>query len=174
MENEMSETMFRVRRAATDDLAAIMTVLAEAREYQVRVGNPQWREGYPGRDVITADIRQGGAVVLLRGETIVGYAVAVAADPGYDGISIWGEATPPAWCSIHRLALGDATRGQGRGRWFLGEIIRRVAAEGIREVRIDTGSANRPMQSLMQSLGFTCLGETEFSWGPRLAYRIKL
>lgn len=174
MKSKMTETMFSVRKAATTDLAAIMTVLAEAREYQVRVGNPQWREGYPGRDVVTSDIRQGGAKVLLGGETVVGYAVAVADDPGYDGVSIWGEATPGTWCSIHRLALGDATRGRGVGRWFLGEIIRRVAAAGIREVRIDTGSANRPMQSLMQALGFTCLGETEFSWGPRLAYRIKL
>lgn len=159
------------RHAMPADLADIMGVLRQAREYQLSCGNCQWREGYPSESIIATDIAGGQAVVLAAAGRVAGYAVLVAADSGYRDIPLFGADDGSQWCVIHRLALGDRARGRGLGRWFLAALTDHAFRQGMAEVRIDTGEDNRPMRHLAESLGYEYLGEAEFTWGGRVVYR---
>lgn len=164
-------TEYTLHKAAPTDIDEVLRITSEARAYQQSVGNAQWVNGYPGRELIMRDIAGGGAVVLRVGGRTEGYAVIVVRDEGYAGAWQWPEPTRE-WCVIHRLALSDACRGRGLASRFLLAIIKEAQARGIEEVRIDTGVDNRPVQHIAAKLGFTRLGETDFTWGRRVVYRL--
>lgn len=162
-----------MRPARRDDVGKIMPVLDEARAYQKRSGHPQWEAGYPSVEDIERDLERNRPMVLtLDGTQVVGYAALVADDEGYKGISLWDSGR--AYLAIHRLALSDTCRGKGLGVLFFNLIREYAIGLGIEELRFDTGLQNLPMQHIADRLGYECLGKADFSWGPRLAYRLKL
>lgn len=160
---------YTLHKASPKDIDEVLRVTREARAYQQRTGNPQWRDGYPSRETVARDIASGGAVVLRRGAHIVGYAVEVERDEGYRTAWTWPSETDN-WCVIHRLALDDSCRGQGIAQQFLAALIAQSSCE---EIRIDTGAENPAMQHIAQKLGFERLGEAVFPWGSRIVLRLK-
>lgn len=158
------------RPAVAADTKSVLRVMDSARAYQRSCGNMQWADDYPSRAIIEADIAGGCAYVWVADGAVNGFAVVRVRDRGYAGVAIPGPAPWPNWCVVHRLALSDACRGRGMGRRFLLDILDRVCAQGIEEVRIDTGGANTGMRHLAEKCGFRQLGEAVFAWGPRLVY----
>ena len=63
-----------IRPAYLEDLNAIMDVLVAAKGIMHASGNMgQWINGYPGEDVILADISNGYGRIVTEGERVVGY-----------------------------------------------------------------------------------------------------
>lgn len=163
-----------LRRAGADDVAAALEICDDGRRYQRELGFFQWRDGYPSREVIEADIAaEKGYLILLDG-CVAGYCVIdPEGDAEYDSIpSLWLSSRP--YAAVHRLVLARRFRGQHLSRTVFEAIFERIAALGIYSVKVDTGLDNTPMQKLLESLAFTRPGTHTFSWGPRIAYEKSL
>jgi ribosomal protein S18 acetylase RimI-like enzyme len=55
---------------------------------------------------------------------------------------------------IHDVFVEPAHRGQGAGRSLVEAALRRFAAMGVRQVRLETAAANEAARRLFESLGF--------------------
>jgi [ribosomal protein S18]-alanine N-acetyltransferase len=82
-------------------------------------------------------------IVAAAGETIVGYSV--------------------LWCVMDQAELGNvavsaAWRRRGVGELLVGEMIRRAAARGIREVFLEVRPSNTVARRLYERFGFAHVG----------------
>lgn len=77
-----------IRQATMADLPAIMSIYESARVFMKKHGNStQWKEGYPGREVIEADIMAGNCYVCEQKERIAGvFSLIIGEDPTYRNI----------------------------------------------------------------------------------------
>ena len=81
--------------------------------------------------------------VAMLGEDVVGYAV--------------------FWCVVDQGELGnvavtESARGRGIGELLVGEIIRRAAARGVREVFLEVRPSNATARRLYERFGFRMVG----------------
>lgn len=90
-------------------------------------------------------LRRGDAelIVAEAAHTIVGYSV--------------------LWCVLDQAELGNvavtaAWRGRGVGELLVGEMIRRAAARGIREVFLEVRPSNTVARRLYERFGFVHVG----------------
>ena len=87
-----------IRKAALEDVADIMQVMAAAKTIMRQSGNlHQWGEGYPSAEVIGADIRKEGGYVVTDEGRVVGYfALLPSPEPTNAKIykGAWIEVTP--------------------------------------------------------------------------------
>lgn len=74
---------------------------------------------------------------------------------GYGGLRAPRGSTD---ADIQTIALAAGSRGGGRGRTLLRELIAEAAARGVREVFLDVREDNEPAQTLYASEGFQPLG----------------
>ena len=161
-----------VRQAQTDDLSAVLSVYATAREYMKRSGNPdQWGDSYPQKELLEGDIRDGLLFVIVDSvtenapESIVGvFAFFPDGDPIYNNIEgKWLNDLPHA--AIHRVASSGAARG------ILAKCIEFCSVRS-RNLKIDTHSANLTMQKALEKHGFSQCGRIFLENGdPRIAYQ---
>lgn len=140
-----------IRKAAAGDLARIMEIYADARDFMVKTGNPrQWAlRNWPPEDVIVRDIQQGKCHVCLEKEEIRAvfyYDFGADIDPTYRKIEGPGWENTGPYGVVHRIA---AVQGFGAGRFCL-----QWAMEQAGYLRIDTHPDNAVMQRLLESLGF--------------------
>ncbi|MDE5555589.1 MAG: GNAT family N-acetyltransferase [Muribaculaceae bacterium] len=162
--------MLQLQPAQLTDSSAIKNICDDARRFQHSQGFEQWPEGYPSPDVIASDIASNKGYLILVDGDIVGYCVIdLNGDCEYDlKRDIWQTYKP--YAAVHRLALSAEARGKRLGLPILNIIERLVANRGIRVIKVDTGLENIRMQRLLASAGYSCRGQHQFSWGPRLAY----
>lgn len=157
--------MLSVRLAKKEDLPAVDSLYAAAREFMKQSGNPtQWGDRNPERGVIEADLAAGQLYVITREERVCGvFAFILGEDPTYREIQgAWHSLGP--YGTIHRLA-GD---GSARGLFAACLEFCRGKAEYL---RVDTHQENRVMRHLAEKHGFACCGMIHVADGtPRLAY----
>ena len=124
----------------------------------------QWSGGYPGEDVIRADIAAGTLHVCEReGKVAAVFAFILGGDPCYAVIDgAWHAARP--YGTIHRLASKGTAQGVARACFSF--------CLGIMDyVRIDTHENNHTMQSAITGYGFRKCGNIYASNGTlRTAY----
>lgn len=87
--------------------------------------------------------RDAELVVAMLGEDVVGYAV--------------------FWCVVDQGELGnvavtESARGRGIGELLVGEVIRRAAARGVREVFLEVRPSNATARRLYERFGFRMVG----------------
>ncbi len=157
-----------IRPATPDDIPAIMPVMEAAKGIMVATGNPrQWKDGYPSREVIAADIgRKGGFVVVKDGSIVAYFAFLQSPEPTYAVIEggAWIEDTLP-YHVIHRI--GSFPEVHGVFRCIMDWCVRQDA-----NLRIDTHRDNRIMQHCITSYGFRYCGIIHLANGDeRLAYQ---
>ena len=154
----------KIRPAILADLNEIEKIYAAARTFMEENGNPtQWNGGYPQRELLEGDIRQGCLYVVTDETQIRGvFYFLIGEDPtyGYMEGGTWRSNTP--YGTIHRIA----SRGNG---------VFRAAVEFCRgkcsHLRVDTHEDNKPMQHLAQKYGFSRRGIIYVEDGtPRIAY----
>ena len=77
-----------IRHATEADLPIIMKLVKSAIKIMHDSGNTgQWKDGYPGKDVIMADITSDTCYLLLAGDKPVGsFALKPGPDPTYSEI----------------------------------------------------------------------------------------
>jgi len=158
-----------LRKANCGDIGAIMEIMTQARQAQRRAGFRQWWHNHPSVDILEDGIASGTGYVLDADGEVAGYVVIAFNDPEYDRHSeLWD--TEVKYAVMHRIAIGDNYRGKGIARILLDLSESFIESKGVRHVRIDTGVDNMPMQHILSSRNYKCLGKCDFVWGIRLAY----
>ena len=155
-----------IRHAVPADLPAMEELYARAWAYMADNGNPtQWGTEYPRREQLEGDMAEGVSYVCEEdGRVAATFMFSTAGEPTYAYIEDgqWPDDGP--YGVIHRIATGGARKGAGAFciQWCL---------ERCGSVRIDTHDDNRPMQALLDKLGFSYCGRIYVEDGtPRRAY----
>lgn len=162
--------MYTLEKAGKEDLPLCMELMEMGRAFQAEQGFVQWTDGYPGKDIIAADIAAGTGFLVKAGGKTAGYlCIDPAGEPVYGKIrGKWNTEEP--YAVIHRMALHRDYRGQGLGSAVFLLALEYCRTIGIRSIRVDTGSANRRMQHLLLKNGFARCGTVFYPDGERLAY----
>ena len=156
-----------VRKAKEEDISEILDIYDRAREYMRQTGNPsQWGKIYPPQSLIKTDIDNGNLFVLEDGSKIYGvFAFFPLGDDVYDHIEgAWLNSYPHA--AIHRVASSGERRG------VLAECVEYCLATSS-NLKIDTHTDNRIMQSGLKKLGFRECGKIFLPQGEeRIAFQL--
>ena len=97
--------MRQFRQARMEDLDEIMMVIDEARAFIASIGIDQWQDGYPQRDVIEADLRQGIGYVLYDGGIGAYAAMMLTEEPCYRNIDGAWLTQEGEYATMHRTAV---------------------------------------------------------------------
>ena len=129
-----------VRSGRSEDVAAIMAVIGDARAFLHGQHIDQWQGAYPDQAAVEADIAAGYSRVLVVNGQAVGIAALVPGpDPYYQFLEgHWTNGRNAPYVAIHRFAIGDRGRGLHLARPFLAELFSELYRDGVRDVRIDT------------------------------------
>ena len=153
-----------IRHAALSDLDQIEEIYTHARAFMAQNGNPtQWKDGYPQRAMLEADIRKQNLFVVLNDGGICGvFLFVIGEDPTYRYMEGGAWRSDRPYGTIHRIA----SRGSGVFSACL-DFCRGKCDH----IRVDTHADNKPMQHLAQKHGFSRRGIIYVADGtPRTAY----
>lgn len=156
-----------IRKAASEDLDAIMEIYNHAKQFMVKTGNvKQWGDGYPQRDLMEQDVAQGVCYVCEDNQGIQAVFTFIQGnEPTYTIIEngTWKNENP--YGTIHRLASTGAAKGVTALciGWCFGEC---------ENLRADTHDDNKIMQHLLEKNGFEKCGRIYLGDGTsRIAYQ---
>jgi len=155
-----------IRRSKPEDMAEIMEIFSLARAYMAAHGNAgQWSNGYPGEDVLAADIQSQSSYVLLEGGELVGtFSFILGEEPTYRVIKNGAWHSDRAYGTIHRLASRGTAKGIARACFSF-------CAGQSDCLRIDTHANNHTMQAAIEKFGFQKCGNIYVRDGSeRIAY----
>ena len=164
-----------IRRATTEDIADIMSIVSDAQLSLRKLGIDQWQDGYPSQRVIEDDIASGVGYIYLVDNTVVGYAAIVLdGEETYSQISddMWN--TNPDYVVVHRLCVRCGYTNQGVAMALMSFASQIAKIEGYTGFRIDTHRGNVRMLAMLKKLGFKYVGTIYYDSGERLAYDLKL
>ena len=162
-----------IRRATTEDIADIMSIVADAQLSLRELGIDQWQDGYPTTEIICSDIEQGYSYVATTelDEVVAVAAISFDGEPTYDTIRNGAWPNDEPYAVIHRLAVSDMVRGQGLAKAMFSFAEELCKQRAIRNIRVDTHADNRVMQQLLERLGYDKCGEITLTSGAsRIAY----
>lgn len=155
-----------IRQALLSDLETILDIYEEARVFMRQNGNPsQWKNGYPGKDRVTEDIKENCLFVIQRDSKPCGvFFFKVGEDPTYRYIENGKWLSDTEYGVIHRIA------GRTKEKGILAETLEFCQGK-ITHLRIDTHKDNSIMQHALAKYGFTPCGTIYVADGtPRIAY----
>lgn len=157
----------RIRKTRPEDLAEVMQIYAQAREFMARTGNPtQWGDGYPKEELIREDIAKGISYVAESDGTIeTVFMYELGEDPVYRVIENGSWKNEEPYGVVHRIA----SRGEVKGA---GSKCLQWGFEQCGNLRIDTHDDNLVMQHVLEKNGFERCGRIYLEDGsPRVAYQ---
>lgn len=164
-----------IRRTRIEELDEVMRIYARAAEYMAQNGNPnQWKNGYPSRELIAADIANGVSYVMdVNGSIEAVFMYFEGTDASYARIDNGAWQVPGPYAVFHRIA--SAGRMKGVGRLCISWCVAQAAQHGCSSLRADTHMDNRIMQNVLQQNGFSYCGVVYLEDGAqRLAYEKSL
>jgi len=169
--------MINIRKAETNDIEKILTVLESGRIFLQSQGLSQWQDGYGPSQFVEEDIATNrGYVLILQEDIICGYAALVEGiDECYTNIKDGCWDNPhEKYISIHGVAIDADFRGKGFADLFMRGLIEIAESIGYRDIRIDTHPLNEIMQKVILRAGFVYRGMVEFAIpdGKRRAYQL--
>ena len=159
-----------IRKTVREDLPRVMEIYEIARSFMRSHGNlHQWINGYPSRELIEEDIRQGGSYVCLEGGRIVGtFFYMEGEEPTYRVLDGGAWLNDQPYGVVHRLASDGSIPG-------VGTFCLAWSLERCGNLRIDTHRDNQVMQNLLKKLGFSYCGIVYMGDGSeRVAFQKKL
>lgn len=164
-----------IRKALPADLDALMPIFDEARGTIGRLGIDQWQDGYPQREVIEGDIREGHTRVIETEGIVRGtFALFFDGEPTYDIIEnghwLTGDENR-SYLAVHRVAIAVASRGTGLSAALIVHAEKEARAAGKLSIRIDTHEGNVVMRRMLEKNGLQYCGVIRLANGdPRVAY----
>lgn len=156
----------RVRETTAEDLDRVMEIYGRAKQYMIETGNgTQWKEGYPARELIEADMEKHQSFVCEEEGRVHGvFAFIMGEDPTYRVIEGGAWKNDKPYGTIHRIA------GDGEVKGVFSTCLEYCLSR-IDNVRADTHENNHTMQHLLEKHGFERCGIIYLLDGrPRLAY----
>lgn len=164
------------RKAGKKDIDAVMQIISDARARIEKLGIDQWQYGYPSRDIIIDDVKNGRLYLGTEKDEILSvFAVITDGEPTYDRIYDGKWITDGRYIAIHRIAVSGTAVRQGIGSETLGYVSAEAAKNGFGSIRIDTHEGNIPMRRMLEKNGFIHCGTIYLSGGQkRVAYEKKI
>ena len=159
-----------IRNGTIDDFDAIMSCYEIARQYMRSQGNVyQWTNGYPSKDLIIEDIKDGRCYVGTDqyGNIVMVCSFIVGHDATYAVIEGGKWLNDKVYGTVHRLA------SNGKYHGILKTCVE-FCKRKVNDIRLDTHEHNKTMQRAAEKLGFkrcgiiTCIDGT-----PRIAYHLE-
>ncbi|BDI32345.1 N-acetyltransferase [Capsulimonas corticalis] len=148
------------RKAMTEDLESVMSIVAETVVEMQRYGNLQWDAQYPDRARFQQDVASEALYVVdFEGEVTAFVTVDEVQPDGYAGLN-WSRNTPPL--VVHRLAVSTARRGAGVASFLEQSICDLARHSGHDHLRVDTYSTNTAMQAFLLKRGYISVGEMSY------------
>lgn len=142
-----------LRKTKKDELELVMMLIEEGREFLKEQGVNQWQHGFPSRDVIINDIKDGISYIYEISGEIVATAMITTFDEDYESYpTFWSENF--SYLAIHRLAIAKQFRNQGIARKFMEAIHLFAKSQNIKFLRIDTHLDNKIMRKFLSSFEF--------------------
>ena len=163
--------MVTLRLCTENDVPRCMAFIREAKAHQQEQGFTQWDEDYPTPALLESDVALERGYVIEADGVSVGYVcIDFGGEPAYDAIDgAWLTQQP--YAVMHRLAMGDAERGNGVSAAVFERTKELSLSRGVRAIRADTHPENRKMQHIFLREGFVLCGEIIYEQGGlRLAY----
>lgn len=157
-------------KAEEKDLDLIWQIILYAKESRKADGSTQWQNGYPFRETILEDIRQGNAYVVRDESKVLGYvAVIFGKEEAYENINgKW--LSDGDYCAVHRLAVSKTMKGKGLATKMLQEVENIARENGVLSIKIDTIFDNIPMLKIVEKLEYVYCGEVYQNNEPRKAF----
>jgi len=168
-----------LRRAQTQDLAAIMKIIDDAKNLLKKNGSPQWQNGYPNQETLTQDIAMQTNWVLINDNKVAATAtLQLTPEPTYRNITQgqWQQPDEP-YATIHRVAISSNYRGQGLSKLLFSNLLTVGQMQGIKNFRVDTHRSNKAMQHIAENFNFKKRGiikVNDQNDPERLAYELNL
>ena len=164
-----------IRRATTEDIAEIMSIVADAQLSLRELGIDQWQDGYPSNEVIAEDIASGLGYVYYVDSKVVGYAaILFTGEETYSQIPDSGWNTTNNYVVVHRLCVRRGYTKAGVAMALMDYASQMAIERGYTGFRIDTHRGNIRMLSMLEKLGFKYVGIIYYDSGERLAYDLNL
>ncbi len=157
-----------IRKTTVDDIEKVLEIYEKGRQYMRQNGNlEQWNDGYPDREVVTDDIKQGVSYVVTdaNSEIICVFAFLKGPDITYSKIYDGKWPNDNEYYVIHRIAVSEHRKG-------VASFVYNECLKQHHTIRIDTHKDNIPMQNSLKKNGFTYCGIIHLLSGDeRLAYQ---
>ncbi|WP_295772846.1 GNAT family N-acetyltransferase [uncultured Mucilaginibacter sp.] len=158
-----------VRLATINDISSIMLLVQQVVPVMQAAGNRQWDNTYPNAEVFESDIQNNYLWVAEFENQIAGViAITEGQEPEYAQVPDW-DVDEPAIVA-HRLAVSPAMQGKGVAALLLQQCEVVAVQKQIPLLRLDTNSANRPMQNLFLKIGYHPGGEITLNKKPGLQF----
>ncbi|MFV0380105.1 MAG: GNAT family N-acetyltransferase [Anaerorhabdus sp.] len=147
-----------VRKAELKDLEFIFEIVISSIKYLKDNNIDQWQNGYPNKEVIINDIKDGIGYVLEYDNIIIGYFVLFdKKEPSYDEIDgSWISSNK--YGTIHRLMIKDDYKGKEMALIILEFIEKTLIDNNVDYLRIDTHKDNVSMKKWIIKNGFSYCG----------------
>lgn len=158
--SNIDKNNINIRRAALSDMAAVLEIYEDARRYMKEQGNPeQWRDNYPSPQLVENDIKSGSCYVYERDNKIGGvFYFAIGNEPAYGKIEEGEWRNDRRYGVVHRIAVGEKFHNQGIAGKCIAYAVSECKKENVYDLRMDTHSANLPMQSFLEKQDFKKCG----------------
>lgn len=166
-------TIMILRKTTINDVARVMEIINQAKDYFKCNGIDQWQEGYPNEDTIYTDITNGEAYVLEDDEKILGTCmVTIQGEPTYDVIDGKWLSNDDYVC-VHRIAIDNHYKGSGLASIILDQAV--AMYPDYHSLKMDTHEDNHSMQKFLLKYGFQYCGMITLQSGAlRKAYEKRI
>lgn len=156
-----------IRKTQPNELDPILSVYEYARQFMQKSGNKnQWIDGYPTREIVETDIRNGHSYTIRENEKLLGvFSLMPGPEPNYQKIYQGKWLNDEPYGVIHRLAAAPGVRG-------IGTYCIDWCSRQYKNTRVDTHRDNLIMQKILQRNGFIFCGRIRIKNGSeRMAYQ---
>ena len=147
------------RKSTFDDVDRILEIIEKAKIELRKLSLDQWQNGYPNREVIENDVKNGISYVLEEiSEKIVGTIVlSPKKEEPYSKIEgKW--ITNDDYIVIHRLAVDSEIKNKGIATKILEFSEKECIKNKILSIKTDTHENNEPMKKFLEKNGFSYCG----------------
>ncbi|MEG0327681.1 MAG: GNAT family N-acetyltransferase [Erysipelothrix sp.] len=162
------------RKAKLEDVDAIMDIIGEAVIAFRKQAIDQWQKGYPDKQRILDDIKEGNAYVLIDGDVVAYTYLGYGVEQNYDQIEQGTWKNEDLYAVMHRFVVSNTKQGKGYATKLYQGCENVATVFGISEMRIDTHEVNIKMRNFVEKQGFEFCGIVEVADGIRVAYQKSL
>ena len=162
--------LMNFRKSTFNDVDRILEIIEKAKIELKKLGLDQWQNGYPDREVIENDVKNGISYVLEEisekndksenqiSKKIIGTIVlSPEKEEAYSKIEgKW--ITNDDYIVIHRLAVDSEIKNKGIATKILEFSEKECIKNKILSIKADTHENNEPMKRLLEKNGFSFCG----------------
>ena len=149
----------QIKRVKLDEIDSVMEIIDDAKRLLAKSSH-QWQEGYPNKDTLLADIKNGNLFGAYIDLTLVGIAAYIKGfNVDYDYIEgKWLSEHDDNDLVVHRIAVKESYHNHKIGDALMKYAEVYAKYNNAKSIKIDTHIKNIPMQMLCINNGYIDCG----------------